>query len=347
MLKQYVPVVFLFVFLSEACLHAELSKNALRKAESHLLRLRTIDCTFNYSKYDVPVRFRASGIMTRSDACFLKAHADSEETKRELSMAFNAEIYQDKRMALRTMRCSRTRLNSKLTSGPCWTPIEYAFKWCQTLDRRLSWQSLHDPLTWNIIRDLSDPLAEPCIIKVGDSNYNCVRITIRNSPVSTSRVYLAVNRGYFPVKREVVSLEGKITSTILVESLIEIPNKDEGEEIWFPKIISGHQIPMKENANTARNFLYTIDEDLLKVNHRMDESVFTLDYKGMLNVYLDGDEVYLPKKDKVVSVNPPARTGIVNLSKKPGSQGRLVVFLVMGNLLFFVMLFYFLYRRRL
>ncbi|WP_417377865.1 hypothetical protein [Gimesia sp.] len=341
--------VFIFLSVSIASAAASVDANsshqALTGAENYLLKINTLDYTFKFSKYDHPLRFRSSGIMTRSDSAFEVMTKGGKKLTENVIVAFNGEIYQDKRDLSMIMTCSREPSNSMLKSSQCWTPIEYIYKWCQTKEHPLSWQSLHNPLTWNRIREIADPIAEQSEVQIGTELLNCARIIIKKKSGFKTYIYLAKDRGFLPVKREVLDSDGKIISVLKVEKLLKV--SDEQGSLWFPIIVSATQgdfdikINDKTELMTGFELNYTVESGSIKVNQKIDEEIFTLNYDGMQNVYLNKNEVYLPVEDRIVKLDQPSSASKIRIEESADSS-RWTAYLIVANTLFFIAIFLFL-----
>ncbi len=304
-MKIVVNVICVFIFLAFLAipLSAQTSQEALTKCQNHLTRLKTLDYTFKYAAYYHPVRFRSSGIMTRCDYDFPVRGSNGKAFVRYNIMAFNGSIYQNKSIGSMVMSCTHEPWSEPGKCGPCWTPLEYTFKWCQTRKEPLTWQSLHDDSTWKRMRELADPEVKILPIEIGGKQIKCARVIIRRPVGSVSHVYLAVDKGYLPIKHEVFSSDGNLGSVMLVKNLLEITGEDGQEPVCFPIDIIAFQ-PKEKGERFKDNFnvKYQVEPESLSINQKINKEIFTLDYAGEVNVYLNAFQVYLPDEDRIVWV---------------------------------------------
>ncbi len=292
---------FILSVASAVPLSAQTSQEVLTKCQNHLTRLKTLDYTFKYAAYDHSIRFRSSGTMTRCDYDFPARDGHGKTFIRSCIMAFNGSIYQNKSMGSMVMGSTRDPWNETGMCGPCWTPLEYTFKWCQTRNKRLTWQSLHDKATWERMHEIADPEVKIIPIKIGSEQVKCARVIIPRSVGSVSHVFLAVDKGYLPVKHEVYSPNGNLSSVMLVKKILEITGKNEKKPVWFPMDVIAFQPKKKgDRFKGCFNVKYQIEPESLNVNQNINKEIFTLDYAGVVNVFLNDFQVYLPLENRIV-----------------------------------------------
>ncbi len=293
--------VFILSVASVVPLSAQTSQEALTKCQNHLTRLNSLDYTFRYAAYKSPIRFRSSGTMTRCDYDFPARDRHGKTFIRYYIMAFNGSVYQDKAIGTMVMSCTHEPWNETGMSGPCWTPLEYTFEWCRTRKKQLTWQSLHDDSTWKRMRELAEPEVEILPIEIGGEQVKCARVIIPRSVGSVSHVYLAIDKGYLPVKHEVYSPSGNLSSVMLVKKILEITGEDGQEPVWFPMDVIAFQSKGRGDRFKGNfNVKYQVEPESLSVNQNINKEIFTLDYAGIVNVLLNDFQVYLPLENRIV-----------------------------------------------
>lgn len=332
--------LFLAVILSLSCVvvAAEAqdihdSSYALSQAEAYLTGMRSVDYTFAFSEYEHPVRVRALGIQIRCDATMPSMNARGETVLSEFTSAYNGTLYQTKRQLAKTMECSRMPLDSALMSGPCWTPLESIYRWCRTRETTFSWQDLQNPLTWKAVRALAHPVCSSATLDIAGEAVECVVVTLTRSPQVTTRVYLGVTKDFLPVKYEVYDTSADVSGpvyTLSVDELMRVESPEKSQ--WIPIAISAVQERIQQTQkpgfDTSYRHTYSLVPDSIRINHDISRDVFTLDHGGMLNVFLDGDRVYLPDQDKTVELALP---GAIATHPDTARRGRWTLLMIVLN----------------
>lgn len=286
---------------------ARSSSYSLSQAEAYLASIRTADYSFSCSYYEKPIRVRLDGIMIRCDSQDPTSTSASELVLAPHTYAFNGVLYQNRDDLGGTMSARRIRSDHTTDmSGPCWTPLEYIYRWCRTKDVTYSWEGLRAPSLWGAIRKLANPECQSVTLDMNGESIECDVITFTHSSQITSKVYLARTKGFLPVRDEVYNSSSEMSGPVFkmeVEKLVSIGELD--SRVWFPAAISANTLwlPPDIPASPGEHVSYTIDANTVRLNESIDEKVFTLDYKGIREVYLDDDQVYLPEKDKTVAIN--------------------------------------------
>ena len=316
---------------STTTVNAQTSSEILTKAEEYLLQINTVDYTFEFSDYDTPIRFRSSGVMVRSDYDFSVIDNNGKKRFEKLTKAFNGEIFQDRSTLSKVMLCNREPWNGTNMVCPCWTPLEYLYKWTVMIEYPLSWQSIHNPLMWNRIREKANP--EISSVLVGNSSIKCSKVVILNPSGTSSHIYFAIEKNYVPVKMEIVSADNKILEKTDVVDLISVKSGDNDKVIWFPSVVSASQIAFEDNNYEGFEISYRVLPESLNLNKGIDAGVFTLNYDGMVNVILNDKEVYLPEADKVISIEEPPNLLISNKTIDGRGLGTVSMVVVFANVI--------------
>jgi len=345
-MNRHFTCVLILIATETTAFGVQKSEEVLAKSQDHLVRINTLDHTFTYSAYERPLRFRSSGVMTRCDFELPALSAEGEPVVQSSIMAFNGEIYQDKRMLLKVMTCSRVPWDEPQKSGPCWTPLEYTFRWNQSRKNPLSWQSLRDPLIWKNIGEFADPEVGSFQVIISNEQVECVRVIIRRPVGSISHVYFAVEKGYFPVKCETFSPDGSLSSTTQVEKLLKITGENEKDTIWFPLIVSSKQEAREEEWDDGFDLMYHVDQESIRVNQDINEEIFTLNYSGMTNVYLNENDVFIPESNKVISLNSIPEPTMVDLSDPSVYSNSYITTIVVLNCIVVIALLIFIRFRK-
>ncbi len=141
------------------------------------------------------------------------------------------------------------------------------------------------------------------VVDIDGAQVRCVVVRIpRKSAVS--HVYLATEWGYMPVRNAVVGPDKIAIYQMSVKKAAA--SEAQSQEIWLPLEISVNQINVKQSSktdfDTSYRHTYSVDPASVMVNKPMESSVFTLTYDGMLNVYLNDNEVYLPEQDTTIKL---------------------------------------------
>jgi hypothetical protein len=195
---------------------------------------------------------------------------------------------------------------------------------------------LHNPLQWNEVRKLADSKYQSSFVAIDGENVECAVVSFTWAPGVTSKVYLAIDKSFLPVKHEVYNTSADSQNpifTMSVEKLLRA--KDSESTVWFPMTVMLTQksikLPQNPNFETGYKHSYIVDENSIRINESIDPGTFTLDYKDIRSVHLDDDKVYLPAKDVTIDLSDRGTKEKIVTAKQESNGWSWMTFLIVLN----------------
>lgn len=101
---------------------------------------------------------------------------------------------------------------------------------------------------------------------------SCVHIVLKY-PQGTVNVYLSPSHGYLPLKHDTFSPDGTFSNGVEVTKWASFPV--DGETAYVPTIVVYDQAPLGAGL-PAKHEIIEVDTTTLKVNHPLDDDIFTI-----------------------------------------------------------------------